>query len=103
MRMRLGLVAGFAAGVYVATVAQRRSRQRDQQGPAKNKRTVSQAALDAAAQKAKAALDLGVTKARNAVAAKLADPGPQPPPPAIPGPSGQQHNGGRPTSSPTPP
>ncbi len=75
MRLRVGLVAGFAAGAYIATIAQQRSRQLNQQLNQKVNRTLRGSAIDVATEKAKAALDLGVERARNAVASKLGDQG----------------------------
>ncbi|HEX3424880.1 MAG TPA: hypothetical protein VHT30_02020 [Acidimicrobiales bacterium] len=76
MRLRLGLVAGFAAGVYVATVAHKRTQQLNQNVNQRLNRTVGQSALDAAADKAKAALSLGIERAKDVVSAKLADQNP---------------------------
>jgi len=73
MRLRVGLVAGFAAGAYIATIAQQRSRQLNQQLNQKVNRTLRKSAFDAATQKAKAAVDLGVERARDVVAGKLGD------------------------------
>jgi hypothetical protein len=98
MRLRVGLVAGFAAGVYVATVAQQRTRQLNQQLNQKINRTARRTVVDAAAEKAKAVVDLGVQRARTAVAAKLG--GQSPVPPMIQAPArlaAEQRNGGRPT------
>jgi hypothetical protein len=63
---------GFAAGAYVATVAHQRSRQLNQQLNQKVNRTWRKTAIDAAAEKAKAAVELGVERARDVVANKLA-------------------------------
>jgi hypothetical protein len=75
MRLRLGLVAGFAAGVYIATVAQQRSKQLNQQLNQKINRTARRTAIDTATEKAKAALDLGVERAKDVVTSKLGDKG----------------------------
>ena len=68
MRLRVGLVAGFAAGAYIATVAQQRSRQLSQQVNQKVNRSARRGAIDAVAGKAKAAVDLGVERAKDIVA-----------------------------------
>ena len=73
MRLRVGLVAGFAAGAYIATIAQQRSRQLNQQLNQKVNGTLRKSAIDAATKKAKAAVDLGVERARDVVAGKLGD------------------------------
>ena len=72
MRLRIGLVAGFAAGAYVATIAHQRSRQLNQQINQKVHRTLRQTAVDTAAEKAKAAVDLGLERAKDIIATKLA-------------------------------
>ena len=98
MRLRAGLVAGFAAGVYVATIAQRRSRQLNQQLNQRLDRSVRRPMLDAATEKAKAAVDMGLERARDAVAKKLANPAVLRPSIDAPArPAAAQHNGGRPT------
>jgi precorrin-2 methylase len=74
MRLRLGLVAGFAAGVYVTTVAQQRSRQLSQQVNQKVNRSARRNAIDAVTEKAKAVVDLGVGRARDVVTSKIGDP-----------------------------
>jgi hypothetical protein len=71
MRLRVGLVAGFAAGVYVATIAQQRSRELSQQLNQKVNRSARRSAIDAVASKAKAAVDLGVERAKDVVASKV--------------------------------
>jgi hypothetical protein len=71
MRLRVGLVAGFAAGAYIATIAQQRSRQLSQQMNQKVSRGLGRTAFDSAAEKAKAAVDLGVERARDVVVTKL--------------------------------
>jgi hypothetical protein len=68
MRLRAGLIVGFAAGAYVATIAQQRSRQLNQQLNQKVNRTVGRTATD----KAKAAVDQGIARAKDVVANKLA-------------------------------
>jgi hypothetical protein len=73
--MRIGLVAGFAAGAYVATIAQKRTRQLNQQVTQKVNRTLGRSAIDTAAEKAKAAVDLGIERAKDIVASKLGDQG----------------------------
>jgi hypothetical protein len=98
MRLRLGLVAGFAAGAYIATIAQQRSRQLNQQLNQKVNRTLRKSAIDAATEKAKAAVDLGVTRARDVVAAKLGDQGPLRPIVQVPSRlAASQRNGSRDT------
>jgi hypothetical protein len=74
MRLRIGLVAGFAAGAYVATYAQKRSRELNQAVNQRVSRTLKGRAIDAAATKAK----VGVERARDVVAAKLGDQGLRP-------------------------
>ena len=69
--MRIGLVAGFAAGAYVATIAHQRSKQLSQQVNQKVGRTVRRNAIDVAAEKAKAVVDLGVERAKDVVANKI--------------------------------
>lgn len=71
MRLRIGLVAGFAAGAYVATVAHQRSRQLSQQVNKKIGRDVRRNAIDVAAEKAKAVVDLGVERAKDVVTSKI--------------------------------
>ncbi|HEX3540843.1 MAG TPA: hypothetical protein VHT75_10420 [Acidimicrobiales bacterium] len=71
MRLRVGLIAGFAAGVYVTTIAQQRSRQLSQQVNQKVNRAARRSAIDAVAEKAKAAVDLGVERAKDVVANKI--------------------------------
>ncbi len=73
MRLRVGLVAGFAAGAYIATIAQQRSRQLSQQVNQKVNRSGRRAAIDGVAGKAKAVVDLGVERAKDVVASKLGD------------------------------
>ncbi len=70
--MRAGLVLGFAAGAYVATIAQQRSRQLNQQLNQKVNQTLRRSTLDTAAGKAKAAVDVGIGRAKDVVADKLA-------------------------------
>ncbi len=100
MRLRVGLVAGFAAGAYIATIAQQRSRQLNQQVNQKVNqvnRTIRRTAIDAAAVKAKAAVDLGVERAKDVLTSKLGDQGLVRP--IVQTPSrlaAQQHNGGGP-------
>jgi hypothetical protein len=101
MRLRIGLVAGFAAGAYVATIAHQRSRQLNQQINQTVSRTFKKTTLDAAAGKAKAAVDLGIERAKDVVANKLAgDQGLIRP--VVQAPSrlaAQQRNGGAPGSN----
>ena len=75
MRLRLGLVAGFAAGAYIATIAQQRSRQLSQQMNQKVNRTLRNTAITTVTEKAKAVVDLGVERARDVVVGKLGDQG----------------------------
>ncbi len=98
MRLRAGLVAGFAAGAYVATMAQQRCRQLNQQLNQKVDRSTRRPMIDTAAEKAKAAVDVGLERAKDAVANKLGGPGPPAPSIQAPArPAAQQRNGGRPT------
>jgi hypothetical protein len=62
--MRLGLAAGLAAGYYLGTKAGRERYEELQQLLAKVKRSE---AFETAAEKAKAAVDLGVERAREVV------------------------------------
>jgi hypothetical protein len=71
MRLRIGLAAGFAAGVYVATIAGQRSRQLRQQA----RGTLRKGAFDVATEKARAVVDLGVERARDVMVSKLGDQG----------------------------
>jgi len=81
MKLRIGLAAGFAAGVYVANLAHRRSQAQPQTAPpAAARRGVGQAALDAMAGKATAALTEGMKSLRDAMAAKLRPAQPADPP-----------------------
>jgi hypothetical protein len=64
MRMRLGLATGFAAGYYLGTKAGRERYDELQQLLAKVRRSD---AYETAADKAKAAVDLGVERAREVV------------------------------------
>jgi hypothetical protein len=63
MRFRLGLVTGFAAGYYLGAKA---GQQRYQQMQKWLNRAKNSEAVGTATEKAKAVIDLGVERARNA-------------------------------------
>jgi hypothetical protein len=64
MRFRLGVVVGFAAGFYLGTMAGRERYEQINRLARKVKRS---AAFDTATEKAKAVVDLGVERAKDAV------------------------------------
>ena len=68
MRFRLGLVTGFAIGYYLGAMAGRERYEQINRLIAKAKRSD---AYETATEKAKAAVDLGVERAREAVEDKL--------------------------------
>ena len=68
MRFRLGLVTGFAAGYYLGTMA---GRERYEQINRKLRELRRTEAYEVATDKAKAAVDLGVERAREAVEDKF--------------------------------
>ena len=70
MRFRLGLASGFAAGYYLGTRAGRERYEQINRTLAKVRRSE---AYETAADKAKAAVDAGVEKAREAVGSKFGD------------------------------
>jgi len=61
--------------VYIATIAQQRSRQLSQQLNQKVNQSARRSAIDAVAGKAKAAVDLGVERAKDVVTSKIGDAG----------------------------
>jgi hypothetical protein len=71
MRLRIGLVAGFAAGAYIATIAQQRSRELSRQMSQKVTSGLRQTAIDTVTAKAKAVVDQGKERARDIVVGKL--------------------------------
>ncbi len=64
MRMRLGLTVGFAAGYYLGSAAGRERHEQINRMRGKIRRSD---AVDVAADKAKAVVDLGVERAKDAV------------------------------------
>ncbi len=68
MRLRFGFFAGFATGYYLGAMA---GRERYQQLNRLIGRAKRSDAMDVAADKAKAAVDLGVEKAKEGVQTKL--------------------------------
>ena len=68
MRFRLGLLLGFAAGYYLGTMA---GRERYEQINRMVRRVKRTEAFETAQEKAKAAVDLGVERAREAVESKV--------------------------------
>jgi hypothetical protein len=68
MRFRAGLIIGFGAGFYVGAMA---GRDRYEQINRTLRRAKRSDAFDAAAEKAKAVVDLGVERARDLVETKL--------------------------------
>ncbi len=68
MRFRLGVIVGFAAGYYLGAMA---GRQRYEQINRMLRRARRSDAFDTAAEKARAVVDLGVERARDAVEGKI--------------------------------
>jgi hypothetical protein len=68
MRFRLGLVIGFAAGYYLGTMA---GRERYEQINRTVQRIKGTDAYETATGKARAVVDLGVERARDAVESKI--------------------------------
>ena len=68
MRFRLGLLIGFAAGYYVGTMA---GRERYEQINRTLRKVRGTGAYETATEKAKAVVDLGVERARDAVESKI--------------------------------
>ena len=68
MRFRLGLLLGFAAGYFLGTMAGRERYEQIQRTLMKVRRT---SAYETATGKAKAVVDLGVERARDAVESKI--------------------------------
>lgn len=70
MRFRLGFCIGFGTGYYLGAMAGRERYEKINKLVSKVKRSE---ALETAAEKAKAAVDLGVERARDAVGSKVGD------------------------------
>ena len=68
MKFRLGVIVGFAAGYYLGAMA---GRQRYEQINRMLRRARRSDAFDTATEKAKAVVDLGVERARDAVEGKI--------------------------------
>ena len=68
MRFRLGLLIGFAAGYYLGTMA---GRERYEQINRTLRKVQHTGAYETATGKAKAVVDLGVERARDAVESKI--------------------------------
>ena len=68
MRFRLGLLLGFVAGYYLGTMAGRERYEQIHRTLMKVRRT---SAYETATGKAKAVVDLGVERARDAVESKI--------------------------------